>query len=63
MKILHFMGVGTGMMLGIIEYVVAADDEANTEEFEAPGFKLESETDIDDLPASFPVDTTLVPLI
>ena len=65
MKVLHFIGEGSGFMRGITEYVVVLDnpdeDYDVTEEECAPGFELKSETEIDDLPSSFPFNTTLIP--
>jgi len=61
MKILHFMGEGKGMMSGISEYVIITENDEKNEQFKAPGFYLESETEIDDLPTSFPINQNLIP--
>ena len=60
MKILHFTGQGYGEMEGIDEYVVVIEDSGNVEEQRAPNFILESETEIEDLPSSFPFNFTLI---
>ena len=62
MKILHFSGKGYGFMSGISEFVVFINDEDDVEEQGAPGFELVSETEIDDMPGTFPMHTTLIPL-
>ena len=64
MRVLHFMGKGKGWMEGIEEYVIVTDEtvvDSPIEDEIAPGFKLESETEIEDLPSSFPTETTLIP--
>lgn len=64
MRVLHFTGEGKGWMKGIEEYVIVTDEtvlDSPIEDEIAPGFKLESETEIEDLPHSFPTETMLVP--
>ena len=64
MRILHFTGEGQGWMKGIEEYVIITDEEEEDspiEDSRAPGFALESQTEIEELPCSFPVNTTLIP--
>ena len=61
MKLLHFMGEGYGVMSGIDEYVVFTENGESINEHKAPGFYLESETEIDDLPTVFPTETVLIP--
>ena len=66
MNVLHFSGEGRGFMSGIKEYVIITDDEekddeALVQEWIAPGFTLSSNTEIDYLPLSLPLNTSLVP--
>ena len=64
MRILHFVGKGKGWMEGIEEYVIITEDErevSSVDGFKCPGFVLESETDIEDLPNTLPFETTLIP--
>lgn len=64
MRILHFTGEGKGFMLGITEYVIVTDEteeESPVEDWRSLGFALESQTEIEELPSSFPLNTTLVP--
>ena len=62
MKIFHFIGNGEGFMSGIKEYIVISDDpNVPDEDYEAPGFKLDSVTElIQDLPHSLPLNEVLV---
>lgn len=61
MRVLHFTGKGQGWMEGIEEYVIVTDEDSSVEDDIAPGFELESETEIEDLPSSFPTEITLIP--
>jgi len=57
-------GGATGWMKGIEEYVIITDEseeERPVEDDRAPDFALESQIEIEDLPLSFPVNTTLIP--
>lgn len=64
---LHFTGEGKGFYAGVKEYVIIADsqeeaDEKKHPDWIPPGFKLRSETDTDrdELPGTFPINTILV---
>lgn len=64
MRILHFVGEGQGWMKGIEEYVIITEEdekESPIEDSKAPGFELESETEVGELPTSLPLETTLIP--
>lgn len=62
MRILHFVGEGKGFMARVKEYIIITDeDESPIEDWVAPGFKLDSETEVEDLPTSLPLNTTLAP--
>jgi len=68
MRILHFAlneGEERGIwMKGVEEYVIITDESEEDRPIEddrARGFALESQTEIEELPCSFPVNTTLIP--
>ena len=68
MRILHFSENGVEekgiWMKGVEEYVIVTDEEeedSSVENDRAPGFALESQTEIEELPSSFPVNTMLIP--
>lgn len=64
MRVLHFVGKGRGFMEGVEEYVIISDEEEKdspVEDDRAPGFALESQTEIEELPCSFPLNTILIP--
>jgi len=62
MKILHYTGKGYGFMDGITEYVILSDDsDGNDEDHGCPGFTLDSETEVGELPGTLPLDEILIP--
>lgn len=68
MRVLHFLcnkeGGATGWMKGVEEYIIITDESEEDRPIEddrAPDFALESQTEIEELPCSFPVNTELIP--